>query len=414
VLSHAARESRRAIRILRLYKHQLVIFANAHPLAKPAAFARAEVLFAGYLKLVAVPRGARPAVQHPHITIDNHCPSRCGTKYRFRSKEDMLRLFKVLRIPAMFSLDNGEKISGEHLFLVFMSRMTKATGLEELVEEYGRSKSVLSRGLYAMARFLYAEHKGKIRNGLDKWAGHFTEFSAAICAVANASVNKTTNAPNNPNFSPAAFPVACVIDCNNTPSCRVGSGPVGPGVGASRKSNRVQMAFYNGWLHAHGYKHQSVELPNGLTVDWWGPTSMRENDIWMATHSSINAKLAAAQQGIARQFVAFGDSIYVPDTHIRRRHHAAAGHANQGQLDREDCALNSVREFVENHYGQLDQLFPYTRNKLHNKIASGMPIKEISFCRVLFRNCHVCMYENQTSKRFDLEPPSLEDYFKFY
>jgi len=51
VLSHAARESRRAIRILRLYKHQLVIFANAHPLAKPAAFARAEVLFAGYLKL---------------------------------------------------------------------------------------------------------------------------------------------------------------------------------------------------------------------------------------------------------------------------------------------------------------------------------------------------------------------------
>ena len=47
----------------------------------------------------------------------------------------------------------------------------------------------------------------------------------------------------------------------------------------------------------------------------------------------------------------------VPDTHIRRRHHAAAGYVNQDQLDREDCALNSVREFVENHYGQLDQLF---------------------------------------------------------
>jgi hypothetical protein len=71
-----------------------------------------------------------------------------------------------------------------------------------------------------------------------------------------------------------------------------------------------------------------------------------------------------------------------------------------------------VREFAENHYGQLDQLFPYTRTKEHNKIASGMPIKAIFFCRVLFRSCHVCLYENQTSKRFDLETPSLEVYFR--
>ena len=111
----------------------------------------------------------------------------------------------------------------------------------------------------------------------------------------------------------------------------------------------------------------------------------------------------------AMQYFAFGDSIYVPDTHIRRRHGAAEGHPNKDQLDREDHALNSVRDFVENHFGQLDQLFPYSRFKGQNKIASSMPIKEISFCRVLLRNCHVCLYENQTSKRSDLEPPSLEN-----
>jgi len=53
-------------------------------------------------------------------------------------------------------------------------------------------------------------------------------------------------------------------------------------------------------------------------------------------------------------------------------------------------------------------------SKGQNKIASSMPIKEISFCRVLLRNCHVCLYENQTSKRFNLEPPSLENYFSYY
>jgi hypothetical protein len=149
-------------------------------------------------------------------------------------------------------------------------------------------------------------------------------------------------------------------------------------------------------------------------MDWWGPVSMRENDIWMANHSTINGKLAAAQHSNAKQFFAFGDSIYVPDTHIRRRHGAAEGHPNKDQLDREDHALNSVREFVENHFGQLDQLFPYTCSKMHNKIGSTMPIKEISFCRALLRNCHVCLYENQTSKRFGLEPPSLENYFSYY
>ena len=122
--------------------------------------------------------------------------------------------------------------------------------------------------------------------------------------------------------------------------------------------------------------------------------------------------VAAAQVGNAEQFVTYGDSIYVPDTHIRRRHGAAAGHPQKNQLDGEDNACNSVREFVEIHYGQLDLLFPYTRTKEHNKIASGMPIKAIAFCRVLFRNCHVCLYENQTSKRFDVEPPKLEAYFR--
>ena len=85
---------------------------------------------------------------------------------------------------------------------------------------------------------------------------------------------------------------------------------------------------------------------------------------------------------------------------------AAEGYLNKDQCDREDRALNYVREFIENHFGQLDQLFPYMCSKRHNKIASSMPIKEIAFCRVLLRNCHVCLYENQTSKRFGLEPPT--------
>jgi len=316
-----------------------MLYQNAHPLAKRAAFARADVLFAGYLKLVAVPRIVRPLPQRFLINIENHCPSKCGTKYRFRSREDMIRLFKVLRIPEMFKLSNGSKVAGEHLFLVFMTRLAHSSSFDDLVEEYGRDTTTWGRGIQAMARFLYSEHKAKIRNSVFKWADEFPVFAEAMCRVANESINGRNSQLNNPNFEPGnfpgSFPVACVIDCNNTPSCRVGSGPAEPGVNAPRRLNDVQSAFYNGWLHQSGYKHQSVELPNGLTMDWWGPVSMRENDIWMANNSEINGKLAAAQHSNAKQYFAFGDSIYVPDTHIRRRHGAAEGHPNKDQLDRE-------------------------------------------------------------------------------
>ena len=129
---------------------------------------------------------------------------------------------------------------------------------------------------------------------MGKWADEFPVFAEAICRVANESVNGRTSQPNNPNFDPDGFTVACVIDCNNTPTCRVVSGPAEPGVNAPRRLNDVQSAFYNGWLHQSGYKHQSVELPNGLTMNWWGPVSMRQNDIWIANSSEINVKLAAA------------------------------------------------------------------------------------------------------------------------
>ena len=54
---------------------------------------------------------------------------------------------------------------------------------------------------------------------------------------------------------------------------------------------------------------------------------------------------------------------------------------------------------------RLSRLLP--RRWRHRFLLSGSAKRAL-------RNCHVCLYENQTSKRFDLEPPSPEDYFKFY
>ena len=43
-------------------------------------------------------------------------------------------------------------------------------------------------------------------------------------------------------------------------------------------------------------------------------------------------------------------------------------------------------------------------------IKQNMPLYEIYFNRVLFRNFCMCLYHGKTSKRLNCEPPTPEEY----
>ena len=73
-------------------------------------------------------------------------------------------------------------------------------------------------------------------------------------------------------------------------------------------------------------------------------------------------------------------------------------------------AGETVRECIEWDYGEEDQFFPFTCLKGRLKCNSKMPLMELYFCRVLLRNCYNCLYHGKTSARFDVVPPSLEEY----
>ena len=82
-------------------------------------------------------------------------------------------------------------------------------------------------------------------------------------------------------------------------------------------------------------------------------------------------------------------------------------------MDKEDKAMSSCRESIEWSYGEAKMLFPYTVQKDKLKIMSGMPLKEIYFCRVLLANLYICFYGNKTSARFRCTPPTPEEYMQF-
>eukprot|EP01034_Spumella_vulgaris_P036387 gene36387-44884_t len=99
-------------------------------------------------------------------------------------------------------------------------------------------------------------------------------------------------------------------------TCRPGGGPARPGVRAPRHNELLQEAFYNGWKKFHGIKYQSLELPNGMCADLYGPKSFRASDLELLVESDLNARLAEVQQDWIDFFKAYGDGIYPIQSHM--------------------------------------------------------------------------------------------------
>jgi hypothetical protein len=362
-----------------------------------------EICIAQYvqLKYVMLPFHHMP-VQRLVRTIDSFHDNQISEMFRFRTKFDLRSSMISLHIPLIVTTVNRCKFSGEELFLFFLRRLGTTGKLSLLISEFGRDYSQWCRGFQWMVLFIYGTWNHKLSKNIDFFVPHFNRFSEAIRLKCN-DCGGCNHQQNN-------FNVALFIDCNNTPTCRLGAGPANPG-GAGQPRNdpdgNMQRGVYNGWLKKHGIKHQSIESPCGLAVHLWGPASCRHSDLWMVEHSNINELLRNSQNGIPanHQKVTYGDGVYVFDTHIRSKHFGPNLTIHQHQTN---DGMKSCREF-EWSFGQCEQLWLYMSFS-HNLKIKSMPLRELYFCKAFLRNCYNCMYHSATSKFFDCPPPSLQEY----
>lgn len=337
-------------------------------------------------------------------------PDDVQTTYRFRTKDHLVRLITALRIPLVCKLSNGSVFNGEELFLFFLRRLCCLKTINDLVvDEFGGDPSAWARGFNWMAKWICSTWHHKLTNNFAYWAPSFATFAEKIRVYVN---HKCTVPPpgywvaTTQVFLTGLFLVVAFIDCNLTYSSRPGGGPQANG---HRGNYWLQRAFYTGWLKIHGFKHQSIDLPNGLTMSCWGPASVRQNDVWCLTQSGILAAFAIAVTALnlAVTFVLYGDAIYPNGPYLRRRTNFQPP-AREATID---WAFSSARETVEHHYGEADMLFPYFKVKHRVKLCSSANIvKELYIIRLLLRNCYVCLYHNKTSQRFDCAPPEMEHY----
>ena len=95
----------------------------------------------------------------------------------------------------------------------------------------------------------------------------------------------------------------------------------------------------------------------------------------------------------------YGDSIYPHSELIESESDDRA----------KNRAMSSLREGAE-HHGENYLLRPFIHRMDKIKICAGMPLVELYFCQVFFRNIYTCMYYNKTSDRLKCYPPSFENY----
>ena len=104
----------------------------------------------------------------------------------------------------------------------------------------------------------------------------------------------------------------------------------------------------------------------------------------------------------------YGDPAYPLRVH---RQGPFQGAALTPQMEMFNASMSSVRVSVEWLFGDILNYFKFIDFKKNLKIGLSSIGKTYVVCALL-RNVLTCLYSNLTSEFFELDPPSLRDYFR--
>ena len=205
-------------------------------------------------------------ILNKHRTIESFSESECWNFFETR-KSDLYRLCKVLKLTERCILDNGSSMPGEEILLIGLYELVSGSDQYEIaVNIFGREQTQQSRAFKFFVNHIYNNFLDLVTNNLDWWYnnGYLRESMEAIKRKIGG----------NANFSTCGF-----LDCNCLETARPGGGPMQEGSDAERWDPLIQASFYNGWKSIHGLKHQTFDIAYGMTVDLYGPHSLRRNDL---------------------------------------------------------------------------------------------------------------------------------------
>jgi len=104
----------------------------------------------------------------------------------------------------------------------------------------------------------------------------------------------------------------------------------------------------------------------------------------------------------------YGDPAYPMRVHLQSPFHHEQLTDDQKAFN---ASMSSVRVAVEWVFGDIVTYFAFLDFKKNLKIGLSPVGKMYCICALL-RNAHTCLYGSTTSSFFDLQPPTIQEYFQ--
>jgi len=362
----------------------------------------------------------------PKVTIASFSDHR--TLFRFRTGTQLTRLYHCLKTD--LADENGDVrindgyrthlFTFEEILLFALHRFAHGTSMEisRLSFFSCRDQSAWSRAWSWFICRVAQKWGPLVQNNLAAYMHYIEPSCRALCEMANFHANiYGWDREYGLVYDERNFSISCFLDCSDFNSTRMGAGPIESGPFAARRpdAHHLQKCVYGGHHHIHGVKYEAVVLPNGLSMSFQGPFASRRQDRFVTSFTKLNDNFEAAQrqflneEGIApdeqRLHCAYGDRIYVNGSVIRRAHFAPSDKEKA-----ENTVMNKMRTSVEHYFGlEKETLF----NLLHQPLDILRELNRfIPLVGCILTNAYTCLNANQLSVRYNMMPPSIEEWFE--
>lgn len=304
-------------------------------------------------------------------------PATCKADFRVE-KNDLFMLKEALNIPDRIVCHQRSICDGMEALCMVLKRLAYPCRYSDMIPLFARPVPVISMLTNEVIDYIYDNHHHRIT----AWNQDLL-MPLKLEAYA-AAVHDKGGALNN-----------CFgfIDGTVRPICRPGE---------------HQRIVYNGHKRVHAIKFQSVTLPNGIIAQLFGPVEGRKHDSGMLADSGLPQQLSQyAFSSTGDPMCLYGDPAYPLRIHLQAPFRNAV---LTPQMHFFNESMSSVRESVEWLFADIVNYFKFLDFKKNLKLQLSA-VGKFYIVAAILRNALTCMYFNETSKFFGLEPPTLQEYF---
>ena len=281
----------------------------------------------------------------------------------------------VLNIPKKIVTCQRTVSSGVDALCILLKRIAFPCRYTDMVPTFGTNETELCLIYNSMLDYIYAQHHHRLQS----WNQHFLQ-PAVLEEYAYIIQEKGAPLEN------------CFIDCTVIKICR--PKPI------------YQRIVYNVHKRIHSIKFQSLALPNGLVGNLSEPYEGRRHDSIMLDESSLLNDLRRFAWHNHQPLCIYGDPAYQL-SHLQVPYRQAQNNQDMISYNK---AMGDVRVTVEWLFGNIKNYFKFTDFKKEMKLCLSRTVGKVYALCALLQNAHTCVYGNQVSAFFGMEPMNLQEY----